>query len=83
MLDVECFSFLNRVLESPMSPIIVFATNRGVSSLSPRRATSCSRLLEVILRCAQRVPAKSSGCNGKGCTWIHSMSSLLVGFNFL
>lgn len=33
MLDVECFSFLNRVLESPMSPIIVFATNRGVSTV--------------------------------------------------
>lgn len=30
MLDIECFSFLNRVLESPMSPIIIFATNRGV-----------------------------------------------------
>lgn len=31
MLDIECFSFLNRVLESPMSPVIIFATNRGVS----------------------------------------------------
>ncbi|CDJ36000.1 RuvB-like 1, putative [Eimeria mitis] len=33
MLDIECFSFLNRVLESPMSPIIIFATNRGVSTV--------------------------------------------------
>ena len=30
MLDLECFSFLNRALESPLSPIVVFATNRGV-----------------------------------------------------
>lgn len=29
MLDVECFSFLNRALENEMSPILVVATNRG------------------------------------------------------
>ncbi len=29
MLDLECFTFLHRVLESEVSPIIVFATNRG------------------------------------------------------
>ena len=29
MLDVECFTFLHRVLESEVSPIVVFATNRG------------------------------------------------------
>ena len=29
MLDVECFAFLNRALESPLAPIVVFATNRG------------------------------------------------------
>lgn len=28
MLDADCFTFLNRALESPISPIIVFATNR-------------------------------------------------------
>lgn len=28
MLDLDCFTFLNRALESPISPIIVFATNR-------------------------------------------------------
>ena len=33
MLDIECFTFLNRVLESPLSPIIVFATNRGICSV--------------------------------------------------
>lgn len=30
MLDLECFSFLNRALESPLAPIVVFATNRGI-----------------------------------------------------
>merc|ERR1712113_260051 len=29
MLDIECFTYLNRALESTLSPIIVFATNRG------------------------------------------------------
>lgn len=30
MLDIECFTFLNRALESTLSPIVIFATNRGV-----------------------------------------------------
>jgi len=29
MLDIECFSYLNRALESSLSPIVIFATNRG------------------------------------------------------
>lgn len=29
ILDLECFTFLNRAIESPLSPIVVFATNRG------------------------------------------------------
>ena len=33
MLDIECFTYLNRVLESTLSPIIVFATNRGICSI--------------------------------------------------
>ena len=31
MLDIECFSFLNRALESDMSPILIMATNRGIT----------------------------------------------------
>mmetsp|Transcript_6660 Transcript_6660/g.15587 ORF Transcript_6660/g.15587 Transcript_6660/m.15587 type:complete len:456 (+) Transcript_6660:60-1427(+) len=31
MLDIECFTYLNRALESTLAPIVVFATNRGVS----------------------------------------------------
>jgi RuvB-like protein 1 (pontin 52) len=33
MLDVECFTFLNALLESPMAPTVVFATNRGKASV--------------------------------------------------
>lgn len=29
MLDLECFTFLNKALESTLAPIVVFATNRG------------------------------------------------------
>lgn len=33
MLDIECFSFLNRALESDMAPILVTATNRGITKI--------------------------------------------------
>lgn len=29
MLDIECFTFLNALLESPLAPTVVLATNRG------------------------------------------------------
>jgi RuvB-like protein 1 (pontin 52) len=33
MLDIECFTYLNRALESSLSPIVIFATNRGVCTV--------------------------------------------------
>lgn len=33
MLDIECFTFLNRALESRLSPVVVLATNRGLSEI--------------------------------------------------
>ena len=33
MLDIECFTYLNRSLESTLSPIVVFSTNRGVCTI--------------------------------------------------
>merc|ERR1712072_1208825 len=33
MLDIECFTYLNRALESALSPIVIFATNRGMCSI--------------------------------------------------
>ena len=29
MLDIECFTYLHRALESRIAPIVVLATNRG------------------------------------------------------
>lgn len=33
MLDIECFSFLNRALEGDMAPILIVATNRGITTI--------------------------------------------------
>jgi len=33
MLDIECFSFLNRAIENDMAPILVVATNRGITTI--------------------------------------------------
>ena len=33
MLNLECFTYLNRALESTLSPIVVFATNRGYCTI--------------------------------------------------
>lgn len=33
MLDIECFSFLNRALENEMAPIVIMATNRGITKI--------------------------------------------------
>lgn len=33
MLDIECFSFLNRALESELSPLVIMASNRGMSRI--------------------------------------------------
>jgi RuvB-like protein 2 len=33
MLDIECFSFLNRALENDLAPLVVMASNRGMSKI--------------------------------------------------
>ena len=33
MLDIECFSFLNRLLETDMAPVLIMATNRGITRI--------------------------------------------------
>lgn len=33
MLDIECFSYLNRALEGEMSPVVILATNRGLTRI--------------------------------------------------
>lgn len=33
MLDIECFTYLNKALESSISPIVVLASNRGMAAV--------------------------------------------------
>jgi len=33
MLDIECFSWLNRALESELAPVLIIATNRGIAKI--------------------------------------------------
>jgi len=33
MLDIECFSFLNRALEQDTAPVVIMATNRGITNI--------------------------------------------------
>merc|ERR1711991_723486 len=33
MLDIECFSFLNRALEQDTAPVVIMATNRGITTI--------------------------------------------------
>merc|ERR1711868_280983 len=33
MLDIQCFTYLHRALESRIAPIVVFATNRGICEI--------------------------------------------------
>lgn len=33
MLDIECFTYLNRALESKISPIVILASNRGMCTI--------------------------------------------------
>jgi len=40
MLDIECFSFLNRALEHDMAPVLIMATNRGITKIRGTTYTS-------------------------------------------
>ena len=44
ILDIECFTYLNKALESPLAPIVIFATNRGIFTI---RGTDIKLLLSV------------------------------------
>lgn len=39
MLDLECFSFLNRAIEQEYAPLVVMASNRGVARIRGTRDT--------------------------------------------
>lgn len=40
MLDIECFSFLNRALEDDMAPVVIMASNRGITKIRGTKYTS-------------------------------------------
>jgi len=40
MLDIECFSFLNRALEDELAPIVIMASNRGKAPIRGTNFTS-------------------------------------------
>ncbi|PNS21448.1 RuvB-like helicase 2 [Sphaceloma murrayae] len=39
MLDAECFSFINRALEDELAPIVIMASNRGLSRVRGTKET--------------------------------------------
>ena len=57
MLDIECFAYLNRALESNMAPILVTATNRGITKI---RGTNYRRV--VTLRVAHSLQHLAQPC---------------------
>jgi len=40
MLDIECFSFLNRAMETDMAPIVLMASNRGITTIRGTKHSS-------------------------------------------
>ena len=63
MLDIECFTYLHRALESTLAPIVIFATNRGtctvkVSRSAPPSACRLPWATPAMLCEPQRTPAR-------------------------
>lgn len=52
IFDLECFSFLNRYIESDLSPILVMATNRGTTNIRGTSIESPHGMpLDLLDRC--------------------------------
>lgn len=49
MLDIECFSFINRALESEFAPIVVMASNRGITNIRGTEHKSAHGIPEDLL----------------------------------
>lgn len=49
MLDIECFTYLNRALEAAFAPVVIFATNCGISTVrSGKRGRVRRRGTDVV-----------------------------------
>ena len=51
MLDMECFSFLNRALESDAAPVVILATNRGITNIRGTNYKGYLSLYLVLMEC--------------------------------
>jgi RuvB-like protein 2 len=49
MLDMECFSWLNRALESELAPVLVIATNRGFAKIRGTSYVFCDTIVLLLL----------------------------------
>jgi RuvB-like protein 1 (pontin 52) len=47
MLDIECFTYLNRALESSISPIVILASNRGQTTIRGTQSTNDPGLISA------------------------------------
>lgn len=57
MLDIECFSWLNRALESDLAPVLIMATNRGITTIRGTHYKSPHGIpLDLLDRCAIAAP---------------------------
>lgn len=51
MLDMECFSFLNRALESEAAPVVILATNRGITNIRGTNYKGYSLVYLDLMEC--------------------------------
>jgi len=52
MLDLECFSFLNRAIESDLAPILIMATNKGTEKIRGSEVSSPHGIpIDLLDRC--------------------------------
>lgn len=51
MLDMECFSFLNRALESEAAPVVILATNRGITNIRGTNYKGYFSAYLVLMEC--------------------------------
>jgi len=63
MLDIECFTYLNKALESTLAPIVILATNRGQAVIKGTEISSPHGipldLLDRLLIVRTKPPSRS------------------------
>lgn len=70
MLDIECFTYLNRALESSLAPIVIFATNRGICQVGLHLVVQGRPLLAAAAAFATTtVTAPASVIDAAGQQW--------------